>query len=70
MTELDKLQELRVPSDLTKEQIFELFRLTQSLCYAQIATNTRRKSVEKRMNDLTGWFMSQNFQNQISPQSS
>lgn len=65
MTDLEGLQNLKIPTDLTKEQIHEMFCLVHKLTYACSATSCRKKSIPKRLDDLTGWFMAQNFQHQI-----
>ena len=64
MTNFDKLEKLKIPSDLTGEQIFQLYTLTSNLSYVK----ARKKPdyvIEKRSDELTAWFMSQNFHLQV-----
>lgn len=64
MTDLEGLEDLKIPRDLTKEQIFELFTLAGNLTYV-VREHRSKEIIQKRQDELTAWFMYQNFHHQI-----
>ncbi len=64
MTDLEGLADLKIPRDLTKEQIFELFTLAGKLTYV-VNKHKSKETIQKHQDKLTAWFMYQNFHHQV-----
>ena len=65
VTDFTCLKKLRIPSDVTDDQIYELFDLAGRLSLACISTNCRKKSIQRKQDALVTWFLLQNFHQQI-----
>ena len=64
MTDLEGLENLKIPTDLTEEQIFELYTLAGNLTYV-VYKKRSQDVIQKHQDKLTAWFMYQNFHHQI-----
>lgn len=66
MTDLEGLENLRIPSDLTKEQVYEMFRRVHILVW-HCQRRYSHMRIAEDLEALKEWFMKQNFQDQIQP---
>lgn len=65
MTELDNLKGLRIPSNLTSEQIYQLFVFAYRLTYRHQASPNQQR-ILSGVADLSDWFLKQDFQKQMN----
>lgn len=66
-TDFNRLEKLRIPSDVTDEQIYEMFNLVNRYVYASVHPHKKFRAIAKeRSDELILWYLAQNFQNQVN----
>lgn len=75
-TDFSRMEGITIPKDLSISQIYELFQKTTNLSYYQMQFRTApegsgrkqrlQRKLDEAIDDLTGWYMAQNFHNQVS----